>query len=1003
MSRGNEIMHRDESESLRQQVSILRKENRVLKELLVNNGISFVAAVAKVNSHEDNEEYDSNQAGRIIHPKKITDEMANRFYARFWGRQDVYSKRTVKKASGEVGYYPQCKNFWSDSCYRKAGSKIKCTECKHREWNKLTIHQVKAHLVGKSPDASDVIGVYPLLKNDSCRFLVFDFDNHDKNAEKNDFANTNEKWREEVDAMCRICGINEIDFLLERSRSGRGAHLWIFFEIPILASIARKFGHALLEKGAEEVNMRSFKYYDRMLPAQDCLPEGGLGNLIALPLQGIALRDGNSAFIDENWNAYPNQWLKLLETPRISKETIEAKIAEWTLELNPADELGRGFDEEGKRIKSWEKNKKFAKSDVDGKMSIILSDRIYVDTLNLRPSIQNKIRRLAAFRNPKFYKNQAMKLSNYSNSSWLYLGDDRNGYIEIPRGTYEVLVQKCDEAGIDYNIVDERSIGRKINAEFAGELRKEQELALNKVSQYDIGILNAATAFGKTVVCSALVTMKKVNTLILLESSSLIDQWMDSLNRFLVIKEELPEYETKRGRKKKRKSLIGRLQGPHDSTTGIIDIAMVGSVCKKDVFHPRLLEYGMVIVDECHHAASETIVNVLNEVKAKYVYGVTATPIRGDGLEKVNYMLLGPIRYHFSAKDQARKQGIDHLVYPRFTRTVTPRGAGVKLHPNEAYEIVRNNEVRDRQIITDVKECIISGRTPVVLSKYKDHAERMHQYLSGSADHVFLMTGNNSKKEHKEIRTKMQSVPDDETLILVATGKLVGEGFDFPRLDTLIMATPVAWKGVVEQYAGRLNRDYEGKENVIVYDYIDSHIQMFDNMYAKRLRAYKQIGYEICSDITNTKQVANSVFDYDNYAGVFEKDMQEADKSIIISSPAISGEKVNRMIKVLRKRQEAGVKIIIVTWAPDSYGYGDSGYWMALHEQMRAAGIYVQLTDKFCDHYAIMDDEIVWYGSMNFLSKEDAEDNLMRVASGEIAVELKEMTFGRNNDLAELR
>lgn len=373
-----------------------------------------------------------------------------------------------------------------------------------------------------------------------------------------------------------------------------------------------------------------------------------------------------------------------------------------------------------------------------------------------------------------------------------------------------------------------------------------QKVAVKELTKHDNGILHAATAFGKTVVCSAVIAEKKVNTLILLESSALIEQWKDALNKFLIIDEELPQYKTKTGRLRTRKSLIGTLQGAHDSMTGIIDIAMAGSLCKKGEYHKLLNHYGLVLIDECHHCASETIANVLKEVKARYVYGVTATPKRGDGLEKINYMLIGPIRYSYTAKEKAMEQGIQHLVYPRFTRTVPPRGViNGKMHPNEAYDIIHNNDIRDEQIIEDIKNCVSAGRTPVVLSRYKDHSEKLYKRLKDYADHVFLMTGNNSKKEHKKILEQMHQVDKAESLILIATGSLVGEGFDFPRLDTLFMATPVSFRGVVEQYAGRLNRDYAGKENVIIYDYVDNHITMFNNMYMKRLKAYKQIGYEI--------------------------------------------------------------------------------------------------------------------------------------------------------------
>ena len=656
-----------------------------------------------------------------------------------------------------------------------------------------------------------------------------------------------------------------------------------------------------------------------------------------------------------------------------------------------------GTDKENNEEKPWEKSRKFEATDVDGKLSITLSNGVYIDNTNVKIAMQNKIRRMAAISNPVYYKNQAIGTSNYDTPRWIYLGKDHlSGYIEIPRGLYGKLIENIEQADIGYVVEDERQAGRDINVEFKGALREEQKLALEEILKYDNGILHAATAFGKTVVCSAIIAKKKVNTLILLESSSLIEQWKEALEKFLNISKEPPEYRTKTGRVKIRKSVIGRLQGAHDSMTGIIDIAMAGSLCKKGEYHELLNEYGMVIVDECHHAASDTISNILRAVKSKYIYGVTATPKRADGLDKINYMLLGPIRYSYTAKEKAAAQGIAHLVYPRFTRTVVPRGVITdKMHPNDAYEIIHDNELRDEQIINDVKDCVLQGRSPVVLSKYKDHSEKLYNLLKEYADHVFLMTGNNSKKEHKKILEQLYQVRKNETLILVATGSLIGEGFDYPRLDTLFMAMPVSFRSVVEQYAGRLNRDYDGKDKVIVYDYVDSHIPMFDNMYAKRLRAYKQIGYEVCTGIRGEKQSANAIFDGDKYIETFHRDLLEADKNIVISSPIISGTKVYEVIRFLKDKQINGVEITIVTWNPDSYGLGDAGYWMQLHEDMRQAGFYMKIVEDSCEHFAIVDQEIVWYGNINFLSKAKLEDSIMRVQSKDIANELMELMFGK--------
>ena len=981
---------------LQKKLNDLQVENQILKNILDKAGLSYHKELSKLRQSGSKEAFDPEQGKRIIHPQAITENMANQFISMFWGRQDVYAKRSVNKETGKAAYYPQCNNFWTNVCHKKIKDGINCKNCKNRSYKTITKKDILNHLQGNAYNASDVIGVYPLLSNGTCRFMVFDFDNHDKDAEEKDFANSDDTWVEEVESMREICVLNGIEPLVERSRSGRGAHVWIFFDKPIAASFVRKFGFALLDKGAEQINLKSFKYYDRMLPAQDSLPEdSAVGNLIALPLQGKALQDGNSAFIDGNWNAYPNQWETLFNKPRLSQGFLEEKIKEWS---NIIDDIAANAAESD-REKPWNRMQHFNKNDVEGKLHIILSNGIYVDNTNLKVAMQNRIRRMAAISNPIFYKNQAIGTSNYDTARWIYLGKDHlSGYIQIPRGLQDELWENIKQADIDYEMEDERQQGRKINVDFKGELRPEQDKALKELIRYDNGILHAATAFGKTVVSSAIIAQKKINTLIILESSALIEQWKEALEKFLNINEGLPAYETKTGRVRKRKSLIGTLQGAHDSMTGIIDIAMAGSLCKKGKYHKMMNEYGLVLIDECHHSASETIANVLKEVKAKYVYGVTATPKRGDGLEKINYMLIGPIRYSYTAKEKAKEQGMQHLVYPRFTRTVPPRGVITdKMHPNEAYEIIHNNDVRDEQIIEDVKNCVAAGRTPVVLSRYKDHSEKFYERLKSYADHVFLMTGNNSKKEHRKILEQMHQVDKNESLILIATGSLVGEGFDFPRLDTLFMATPVSFRGVVEQYAGRLNRDYAGKENVIIYDYVDNHIPMFNNMYMKRLKAYKQIGYEFGDGLQTVKQTVNVIYDGNNYSENYHKDLLDSNKNIIISSPVISGSKVYELINMLKEKQMSGVQVTIVTWTPDSYGFGDAAYWMQLHEDMRRAGFYIRTVEEYCDRFAVIDQEVVWYGNINLLAKDKVDDSIMRVRSKGIAGELLEITF-RNND-----
>ena len=978
-------------EKLQTRIQILMDENRLLKERLDEAGISYADIVADI-VEEMPELYDPNQGARI---KKfeVTDKIASNFFMMFCrGRKDVYDLRYTNPRSGKNGYYTQCFNRWDRNCHIQKKDGIRCKNCELRAYKPVTLPLIKAHMNGADPNGNDVVAIYPMLENNLCQLLVFDFDNHAKGAEQDDHANTDDGWKEEINALRHICRNLQVDAVVERSRSGRGAHLWIFFKEMIPARLARRFGFAMLEKGAESVNLKSFKYYDRMIPAQDALPEGGLGNVIALPLQGMALKSGNSAFVDENWNAYEDQLSVLSGTKRLTRQEIEDCLSLWY--SSGSDGKDDDIDEA-----PWDKNSGIEAGSVKGTVHIVLADRIYIDSSGMSNKAKRQLRRMAAVSNRMYFQNQAMDMPNYDESRFIYLGSDEGKYIVLPRGLREELLKKFDQAGVRYRIEDKRTEGRKFNISFKGDLRESQVPAVETMLENETGILHAATAFGKTVVCCDMIARRSLSTLILVDRTDLMNQWLKRLEEFLDIDEELPEYQTKTGRIKKRKSLIGNLQGAHDTLTGIVDVAMIRSLKKKDGFHPMLKEYSQVYFDECHHAASDSAMEVLQEINAKYVYGVTATPKRGDGKEKINEFLIGPVRYRFTAKDRAEEQNIDHLVYPRFTRTVKTHRLSKTPYGNDAFELIRNNDVRDEQIVRDVADCVKAGRTPVVLTKYVDHAKKLSERLKTYADRVILLTGADGTKARRAQVEELHQVKDSESLILVGTGSLLGEGFDFPRLDTLFMATPVSGESVVEQYVGRLNRDYEGKENVIVYDYVDSHIPKFDKMYAARLRAYKKIGYELCVNACGEKQVANAIYDIESYAEIYWRDIEEAISDVIISSPRLNNQKVNHLIALLGKRQELGVKVTIVTWHPDAYKYGRDDVRMELMERLRKAGFEIRLVEETCEHYAVIDRNIVWYGSMNLLSKEDAEDNLMRVCSKDIAAELLEMTFGSETDV----
>ncbi len=972
-------------ESLRKLVRSLQYENKVLKEKLRKAEIPFPENNPFEDKIENIEDYDVDQGGRIVSPSVITDDMAKRFFAMFWGRQDVFAKR-----GKNGGYFPQCDNRWNEKlCPKQRGEKIFCDECENTKWTPLELWRIKEHLKGNKEDGSDVLGVYPLLPDSTCRFLVFDFDNHEKGAEVTDYANIDYEWHDEVDAFRRICEQNGIKPLVERSRSGRGAHVWIFFKRPVPASMARNFGFLLLDKGSASINMKSFRYYDRMYPSQDVA--NSIGNLIALPLQGQALKNGNSAFVDNNWNAYSNQWDILLKsTPKLGADEIETYMAKWQRELFEERESDFGIKD---RPKPWKKKCTFFKADVVGKLHVVLSNGVYIDTLNLKPRLQNQIRSMAAFDNPEFYKNKRLGYSNYYNFSALYLGRDIDGYIQVPRGLREDIIEECNKAGIEVDVSDQREKGRPIRVAFKGNLRIQQELAAQKLLTYTDGVLSAATAFGKTVVCSYLISERKVNTLILLQSKDLLSQWVEELQKFLDINEELPEYETKTGRKKKRNSIIGVLSGNKNTLTGIVDVAMVQSMYGKENKDGSVIgSYGMVIMDECHHAASNTSMGVLQRIGAKYVYGVSATPKRGDNLDKIIYMMLGPLRHKFTALERAEEQGIGHYFIPRYTRIVdTPE---TKENISKAYSMIVSSKVRNKMIVEDVRECVQTGKTPVILTRTKEHAKILADELEMSADYVFILYGDNTDKENNDIRVHLKEIPKDQTLVLVATGQKIGEGFDFPRLDVLMLAAPVSFEGRLEQYIGRLNRDYEGKEAVFVYDYVDSHVRYFDRMYGKRLRTYKKAGYSLWTGEIQEKQVINAIFDSGNYTEKFEQDIIEAEQNIVISSPDICPDKIDRFLYIVKPRQENGVQVTVITTEPENIMFGTVSVCYELIHMMKTVGITVLTKAEVDEHFAVIDNQIVWHGGMNLLGKEDVWDNLMRIKSSDVAAELLEIGLG---------
>lgn len=970
--------------AMENEICRLQQEISRLHLLLDQAGISYEQPPV----HEETQD--------TVLPVPITEAHAKLLYSVFRGRKDVYSKRGLRKDGGS-SYFPQCDNFWKYGlCPKREGGKTKCADCANRRWSQLTQRILMNHLRGDRPDGTDVIGVYPLLPDETCNFLVFDFDNHDSDlAEANDGANDDPSWMEEVDALRTICVAQGISPLVERSRSGKGAHIWLIFDEPVPASLARKFGSALLTKGAETINLKSFKSYDRMLPAQDKMPLGGLGNLIALPLQGQALKKGNSAFIDPFWHAYPDQWEQLRNIQRIKRSWIEEKLREWHLENEPMGMLSVANEQGEDKPKPWEKRRfAFSKEQVIGRMRITLANQIYVETANLKSALKNSLRRMGAFSNPQYYKKQAMGYETRGVPRIIWCGSEEDGYIAIPRGKLEELTAALQEAGIPYQLTDKRQVGKTIQVSFQGQLYPEQQLACDHLLKYETGILSAATAFGKTAVGAAMIAERKVNTLILVHNREIMKNWMEDLQKFLLIDEKLPTYTTPTGRVKQRKNVIGALYAGHDSLGGIIDIAMVASLGSGDAINERIRDYGMVIMDECHHAGAANAEAVLREVSARYVYGLTATPKRDDGMEQKIFMQFGPIRWRFTSKERIAMQGFTCIVRPRFTALIN---AGEPWKIQEAYQAVIHDVRRNQQIVNDVKACISEGHSPLLLTRFREHAAEMEKMLQGCAEHIFLLQGGRSTKERDAIRSAMQSVPANESVLLIAIGQYIGEGFNFPRLDTLMLATPIAWEGNVEQYAGRLHRAYAGKMEIVIYDYVDSHVHVLDQMFRKRLRAYKKIGYTITEQPSAVKVGLHGIYDGQEIREHFELDVSTVHQELIIASPGLNRERTLWLLALLPSLYQRNVRIAVYTLAAERYPEEQQGIVAELIRMLRDQNIWVEALPALHEHFAILDRQTVWYGSANLLSRAKEEDNMIRIVDAEVCDALLENIMHKEN------
>ncbi|WP_256829767.1 DEAD/DEAH box helicase [Pseudomonas sp. Pse1] len=778
-------------------LATLQAENARLIALLDAHGIDWHLPVEPVKIPVAQIE-----ASRLLN----TDAKVDLFRNLFRGRADVYPIRWESKA-GKSGYAPACANEWRPGVCEKP--RIKCGDCGNRQLLPLTDEVIFRHLAGDV-----VVGIYPLLPDDTCYFLAVDFDEAE--------------WRDDARAFVQSCHELNVPVALEISRSGNGAHAWIFFDRNVSAFDARRLGASIISHACERTRQLALSSYDRLFPNQDYMPKGGFGNLIALPLQKRARAQNNSVFVDDSLEPHSDQWAFLASIQRMSPGDIEPAIIR---AMGNRDPVGVAYVEDEGDAEPWKgrgtRSHKLT-CPLPASLRITLANLVYFEKSELPQPLANQLVRLAAFQNPEFYKAQAMRMSVWNKPRIIGCAQNFPKHIALPRGCLDAALELLEENGITAEFQDERFAGDPIDVSFLGTLRSDQEVAVSSMLSHDVGILCAPTAFGKTVTAAALIAKRSVNTLVLVHRTELLRQWQERLHAFLGVGNEV----------------VGTIGGGKAKPTGVIDIAVMQSLSRKGEVSDTVKNYGQIIVDECHHVSAVSFESLLRSAVAKYVVGLTATPIRRDGQQPIIFMQCGPIRH--SATRPASSPH-DLSVVPRLLSKpiVVPDGSGIQ----DVFRRLADDVERTAKIVSEVELAFSQGRKILVLTERTEHVDALETELKGRVHNLFTLHGRVPKKQRIARMHDLDSLPPDAPRVLVATGKLVGEGFDHPALDTLVLAMPISWKGILQQYAGRLHRAHADKADVRVIDFVDAGNVALMRMWDKRQAGYKAMGYRMADSL----------------------------------------------------------------------------------------------------------------------------------------------------------
>jgi superfamily II DNA or RNA helicase len=657
------------------------------------------------------------------------------------------------------------------------------------------------------------MGIYPLLADETCWLLAIDLDG--------------ETWRDDVAALRGACQEVGLAPAVERSRSGAGAHAWFFFATPLPSARARTLGELLLTRAMARCPSLRMDSYDRLFPSQDTLPAGGFGNLIALPLQHEARESENTLFLDEDLKPFADQWAFLASVPRISAGDVDEIIAGARSAGTHLRVAEHSFDTQAPWRPVTPLRDRLAEVVLPETLSATLAQRLYIERDGLPAVLVDALRRLAVFVNPVFAERQAMRLSTGLTPRVIACFENLARHLALPRGCLSAVRSLLNELGVELLLTDLRSAGATLGAGFTGELNKDQARAVADTLAHDIGVMCAPPGAGKTVMGISVIAARDRSTLVLVHRKPLVEQWLERLREFLNVDP----------------NAIGTIGSGGSQPSGLIDVATVQGLARSLPDRKVLENYGHVVVDECHHVPAVSIERLLASCPARYITGLTATPYRRDGHHPIIAMQCGPIRHTIGVV------GVDSPTFRVIRRDTAFDPTGLPPDPGiqEVYSALAADDDRLELVATDTLALLADGYAPMVLTERRDHLDRLAQRLRVDVPELVVLHGDVTPRRRRDALARLNQLSGNEPRLVLATGRFIGEGFDDPRLDALLLAMPIAWRGTVVQYAGRLHRRHPDKSEARIYDYVDVNVPVLRRMFAKRAKAYSAMNYAMDS------------------------------------------------------------------------------------------------------------------------------------------------------------